>query len=45
MAQTKAMHFELPKGDNGRSRREWMDAFPGLVISQDTAKVPQDLQA
>ncbi len=30
LAESQSLHLELPKGGNGRSRREWMDAIAGL---------------
>ena len=33
LAEAQYLHLELPKGGNGRSRREWMDAIAGLDIS------------
>ena len=36
LAESQSLHLKLPKGGNGRSRREWMDAIAGLAVS-DTA--------
>ena len=30
LAESQSLHLELPRGGNGRSRREWMDAIAGL---------------
>lgn len=35
LTETQALHLSLPKGGNGRSRREWMDAIAGLDVSSD----------
>lgn len=32
LAESHSLHLELPKGGNGRSRREWMDAIAGLAV-------------
>ena len=41
LAEAQSLHLELPKGGNGRSRREWMDAIAGLDMS-DIAERPDD---
>ena len=33
LAEAQSLHLELPKGGNGRSRREWMDGIAGLDMS------------
>ncbi len=42
LAECQSLHLELPKGGNGRSRREWMDAIAGLGI-YDSAERHNDV--